>query len=328
MGKRLKILALVKPFHESYPKHKAKMDMVAALEEYADVYYWHRDGNIQDIIKQINIEPDFIFHYDIAWRNSFAPAVSGLDQINIPKGCVVLDLHWYKDARANYFVKNKIDLIFSISKNPFLSVFPQFEERLRWWPWSINPDIFKDWSLSRDYDYLLMGLVYADHMPGNEKMRNNTHKGMYPFREEVLRGMEKTPGFVFRPHPGHLSKGPDLLANERYAQELSRAKMFFTCGSSIAGGLPVMKFFEAPACRTLLLAEPNQDIEELGFRDGVNYVACSRTNFKEKAQYYLEHEDKRNAIAEAGYRFIHQHHTNQARAKQFIDTIQELISKR
>lgn len=326
MDKRLNVLVLIKPFHKSYPKHKAKIGMITALEEYADVTYWDQDGDIRDIIDELKIEPDFIFHYDVAWNHAFAPAISGLDQVDIPKGCMVIDVHWTKQARVDYFINNNIDLIFSISKHPFLSVWPEFEDRLHWWPWAVDPEVFKDWNLEREYDYLLMGLVYADHMPGRG-VRNNTRKGEYPFREEVLKAMLDTPGFQFHQHPGHLNKNP-YFANERYAQELSRAKIFFTCGSSIAGGLPVLKFFEAPACRTLLLAEPNQDIDELGFQDGVNYVACDRTNFKEKAQYYLEHEEERNAIAEAGYRFIHQHHTNQVRAKQFVDAVQALIAKR
>ncbi|NLY80088.1 MAG: glycosyltransferase family 1 protein, partial [Lysinibacillus sp.] len=105
--------------------------------------------------------------------------------------------------------------------------------------------------------------------------------------------------------------------------ELNRSKMFFTCGSSYK--FPVLKFFEAPACKTLLLAEANPDILELGFKDGVNFVACDKTNFNEKAMYYLKNEKERMRITENGYKFIHANHTDDVRAKNFVNEIREFI---
>ena len=89
-----------------------------------------------------------------------------------------------------------------------------------------------------------------------------------------------------------------------------------------------MKYFEAPACKTLLLAEPVPDILELGFKDGVNFVACDKTNFYEKAMYYLKNEKERIRITENGYKFIHDYHTDDARAKNFVKEIQEYINNK
>ncbi|MDY0405037.1 hypothetical protein P5G51_006155 [Virgibacillus sp. 179-BFC.A HS] len=72
MKKRLKLLVLMKQFGK-YPKHQPKIDMIRALEKFADVYYWHNDGDIKDIIRKLQIKPDFIFHYDIAWNYGLAP---------------------------------------------------------------------------------------------------------------------------------------------------------------------------------------------------------------------------------------------------------------
>ncbi|MDY0410351.1 glycosyltransferase [Virgibacillus soli] len=324
---RLKILMLIKPFWV-YPKHRPKIDTIKELEKYADVYYWHSDGNIQDILTKLNITPDFIFHYDIAWNFGLAPNITGLDKTSIPKGCFVIDLHWQPETRATYFTKNKIDIIFSATKHPFLNVFPQFKDKLRWLPWSINPDVMKDWKLEKTIDYLLMGLVYVNPSDLGRHMcpKKIPPKGRYAFRDAVFTQMRDMPHFVFHPHPGHRVQNADqLIVNKKYAKELNRAKLFFTCGSrDKAGGVAVLKFLEAPACKTLLLAEPNKDIQELGFVDGENYVACNTDNVVEKAKYYLENKKERERITENGYKLIHTHHTNTHRAKFIINEIKNL----
>ena len=92
--------------------------------------------------------------------------------------------------------------------------------------------------------------------------------------------------------------------NEKYAQELNRAKIFFTCGSALR--YPLLKFYEAPACRTLLLAEPNQDIFDLGFKDGTHFIACEVEDFYDKAKYYLQNK-KKGSVSQttATVSFIH-----------------------
>jgi spore maturation protein CgeB len=93
------------------------------------------------------------------------------------------------------------------------------------------------------------------------------------------------------------------MVNEKYARELNRARIFFTCGGEFQ--YAVAKFFEAPGCRTLLLAKPNKDILELGFKDGVNFVACNESDFYDKAIYYLRNYKERERITNNGYHFIH-----------------------
>ncbi|MCA0984941.1 glycosyltransferase [Halobacillus yeomjeoni] len=317
----MKILLLVKPFGEKLAKHKGKFDFFKALEKIAEVQYWGEDGHIQYILKQLNFEPDFILHYDIAWGYAFAPKIEGLQTVDIPKGCFISDVHYNKNIRKQYIDSSKIDLILSGPKYPFLREYPEYEDKFRCLPWSINPDVFKDWGMGKDINFLLMGQVYH---PRKSMNKSNTQKGRYPFREAVLSKMYRVKGFVFHPHPGHrVAPSNDLLVDKKYAQELNRAKMFFTCGSVLQ--YPVLKFYEAPACRTLLLAESNKEIEELGFKDRVHYVSCNRGNFYEKAMYYLKNEQERKRITDEGYKFVQSHHTNDVRAKELLGFIEEIL---
>ncbi|WP_153464883.1 MULTISPECIES: glycosyltransferase [Sediminibacillus] len=327
MEQKLKILILVRQFWLDFPKHKPKIDMLRAIEEFAEVNYWHEDGNIHEILGALQWKPDFIFHYDIAWDNGLAPVITGLADIDIPKACFVIDLHFSKTKRIQYIEKNKVDLIFSVSKNPFLTVFPQYKDKLCWLPWSINPDIIKDWKMKKDIDYLLMGLLYYEDE--RNPPRQLAAKGRYAFREAVLNTMKDVPGFVFHPHPGHkVPYSAEMYINEKYARELNRAKIFFTCGSrNSSGAFAVLKYFEVLGCKTLLLAEPNQEITELGFQDGVHYVACNTNEIYEKALYYVNNEEQRNQIVQNGYDFIHQNHTNEMRAKQFVTYLTNYLNK-
>lgn len=320
MQQKPKILILIRPFTNKYPKHLSKFETIQAIEKFADVRYWYRDGNIHDILAQLKFQPDFIFHYDMGYGYALAPRIAGLHEVDIPKGCYVIDAHYSPGERRKYFERNKIDLIFSATKSAFLKTYANDKDRFRWLPFSINPAVFKDWQLEKDIDFLLIGQLYdRQKKTGYQTM---TPKGRYPFREVVLEKMRGEKGFVFHPHPGHTASAKALV-NERYAKELNRAKIFFTCGSRLQ--YPVQKFFEAPACKTLLLAEPVPDILELGFKDGENFVACNQSDFYEKAMYYLKNEEERKRITENGYRFIHSKHTNDVRAKEFVAEVQKFL---
>lgn len=307
MGK-LNILMLVRRFDKIYPKHKVKYEFLEAVEEFANVSYHHEDGDILEILKQQKSRPDFIFHYDITAQNLLSPRIENLDKIDIPIGTYVIDAHWKNDKRREYFKKNNISLIFSVSKHAFLKRFPEYKSHFRFLPFSINPKIIRNWGLAKDIDFLLMGHIAQS----------------YPFRAAVRDKMENIAGFVYHKHPGHLKQDRSMyIIDEDFAKEINRAKIFFTCGSIYK--YPVMKYFEVPGCYSLLIAEENPDLAELGFKDGVNYVVADQTNFYNKGLYYLINEKKRKEIALAGYKFIHKNHTHRIRAQQFIRHVKGVI---
>lgn len=321
--KKLKILMLVRDFASVYPKHQFKIDMLRGVERYADVRYWCQDGHLEDIIRVTKFEPDFIFHYDIGWAYSYAPRISGLNERRVPLGCFVNDVHNPMAERTNYFDYAKPDLIFATYKRPFLQFFPQYKKLHRWWPFGINPAVFKDYKLKKDIDLLLMGLVYDKNNPEDVRERGMWNN-RYPFREYVLNKLRNEEGFVYNRHPGHFSRNQNkTLVNEKYAREINRSKIFFTCGG--VNQYAVAKFFEAPACKSLLMAYPNEDIYELGFKDGKNFVACGFEDLFEKTSFYLNNEEARDKIAISGYEFVHQYHTSDQRARQFIAYINDFF---
>src|SRR5690625_6427601 len=88
--KRLEILVIMKPFW-NFPKHAPKIDMIRALETYANVNYWYTDGHIKDILKTLAIQTDFIFHYEIAWNYVLAYINEGFKIFYLLIDCLLID---------------------------------------------------------------------------------------------------------------------------------------------------------------------------------------------------------------------------------------------
>lgn len=282
-----------------------------ALSEFATVKIWRKSGSIQTILKKLQFQPDFILiQNDIA--NQLTPYIQGLSKISIPTGLIVNDVYRFKEPRRIYIKKNNIGYIFSIIRKQFLEIYPEFSNRLKWFPHFVQPKIYKDYQLPKDIDLLLMGST----------------DDMYPLRQKIAKAYEQDPNFIYHRHPGYgdvtnkVKSG--YFIGEKYARELNRSKIFFTSPSIYL--YPVMKYFEALACKTLLLAPTFEELEALGFIPGTHFIPITDSDFKKKAAYYLEHDEERKKITEMGYQFVHQNHTLTVRAKQLVEEIEKIIA--
>ena len=166
---------------------------------------------------------------------------------------------------------------------------------MKWLPLYVNTNIFKDYGLKKDIDWLLMGAITG---------------WVYPPREKVVHTMIGCEGFIYHEHPGYrdISKDEEkIFVGKKYAQEINRAKMFFTCDSIF--NYPINKYYEALACKSLLLASSSKELFDLGFIPGVYYVKIDESNVIEKAEYYLHHPDEREKVTE-GYKMVHEKYSS------------------
>jgi len=307
--RKLNILVFAKPNSRTFKYVLA--DFFKELTKQARVLVWDKDNwemyYILKLMKNRNFKPDFILHYDFVYNYSFAPRIYGLSHTRVPKGVYYFDLQVQKDERIQFIEKNGIDLVFCTSRDLFLREYKGLQNKFRWLPFSIDPNIFKDWKLRKTIDFLLMG---------------NMWKGWYPFRKKVLEVMRGKRGFVYHGHPWKSKTNKNgNYTGEDYAREINRAKIFFTCGTKY--GYPVKKFFEVPACNTLLIAQGNKDLGGLGFIDGENYVRGTEGDFYDLAMYFLHNRKERERIALNGYNLVHSRHTNQVRVKEFLDMVRK-----
>ncbi|WP_059103223.1 glycosyltransferase [Shouchella shacheensis] len=271
---------------------------------------WRKPGHIQYILNHLPDRPDFILLLNDIGEKMY-PVVKGLSTVDIPSGLFVNDIHRFKTLRRNYIKKNNIQHIFTVARGKFLEIYPEYQQKMEWSPHFVHTEMFKDYGFKKAIDQLMMGAV----------------NDYYPLRQKVLHSYKGDKSFVYHHHPGYRNYKAEEESHhfiaERYAQEINKAKIFFTCPSIF--NYPVKKYFEVLACNSLLFAPTFKELEDLGFRPGTHFISIDAHNYREKAAYYLEHDAERERISEQGYNFVHQKHSTEVRAKQLLHKIKNRL---
>lgn len=104
---------------------------------------------------------------------------------------------------------------------------------------------------------------------------------------------------------------------EQAAEIYSQSKIVFNI--SINNDLN-MRTFEGMSTKSFMLTSYNDEVASV-FEDGKHLVLYkSMDEAVEKARYYLEHNEEREKIAQAGFEEVRNKHTFVHRAKQVLDT--------
>lgn len=285
--------------------------LLTEVAKITNLTVWHEPGNIQEIVEKLEVKPDFIFINEFKETNS--PEITGLETLEIPFAVLLFDIHYKIELRKEALRREKVKHIFVYYRDKFLEWYPEYADRMKWLPKHINTNIFKDYKLPKEIDYLLMGAV---------------HHRVYPLRYKILQEMNNQPGFVYHEHPGYRNieeDEKDVFAGEKYAREINRAKIFLTCNSKYEYVLT--KYLEIPACRTLLMAPSSNELSDMGFVPDKHFVSIHEDDFKEKAEFYLKHDSLRETIAKSGYLLVHEKHHTKKRAKEFVSMIEQILEE-
>ncbi|MFD3261329.1 glycosyltransferase [Paenibacillus lentus] len=306
--KRLKLLFITKDFSQYLERNFHYLQL--ELAKHADLALCHEGGDLKEILQRLPFTPDFILLNDM-FHSTHCPPVEGVFDLQIPWGMIMHDLHGHVELRKE-FLSRRPENIFTIYRSAFRKRYPEYEGNLYWLPHFAEPSVFRNYQQPKDIDLLLMGAI---------------NRRIYPLRYLMKNTYIRRPGFVFHKHPGYVNFDSDkqVLVAQRFAMEANRAKIFLTCDSIYKYSL--RKYFEVPASYTLLLASPNEDLRDLGFRSGTHYVAISEHDYEEKVEFYLrpENEHLREQITRQGYEFIHEKHTTAVRAQRLLKIIQSIV---
>lgn len=170
-------------------------------------------------------------------------------------------------------------------------------------PWAIDPLTYKDLNMVRTFDFACMGALSKDKYPFRNNVRdwmlNDSHLKIY--RKSRSKGLNRS--------------DHDATA---FNFALNHCRSAFTCSSSM--NYTLMKYFEIPATGALLFAEKTILYEQLGFEDGIHYVAVNSGNYEEKINAYLSKSyiDVVSKITDNAKFFINTHHTWSSRIDQFL----------
>ncbi len=173
-------------------------------------------------------------------------------------------------------------------------------EKVFFLPFSVETDIYRDMNLKRNIDAMATFTNRQD---------------VYPLRRKIQTMLNRMPITTFTKR----------AVNDNYINKLNHSKIFTNSGDVGYVAL-TMKFTEVLSCGTLLITEEPADMKAAGFKNGKHFVVFKGLDdLKKKINYYVKHEKERKEIALNGMRFVHAHHNNDIRVKQFIDKINEKV---
>lgn len=192
---------------------------------------------------------------------------------------------------------------------------------------SINTDFFYDRQLPKKYD---VANIFMYNSPKT-----------YPLRMKIHETLSTQKQWIYRDARGIFTKGiktvipPTFkkdsgLRGDDYVNAICQSRVFATGSGRHTPdwGVLVQKWVEVPACNTLLMINalsPPDDMNAMGFKPDVNFVAINENNFLERIQYYLSNPSEAKTIAQRGYDLIRSKHSQNIRAKEFIGKIRKYL---
>ncbi len=180
-------------------------------------------------------------------------------------------------------------------------------------PWSVDTTVFKDYGQQPMYDIVAAG-VLSWHYPMRyeiKKMLENSQDLKcsyleYPCVSPIIgRKMNMEKYFI------------------EYAKFLSNSKIFL-----FFPGIPrrtIAKYVEGLASSSLMMAPMPAGGEIFHLEPGKNFVEVNEKNFKEKASYYLEHEEERIKIAKRGMETARKYLDVKDSVGNFIKIMKEVV---
>jgi spore maturation protein CgeB len=261
-----------------------------------------RSLTVPQILNKLDKKFDIILTYESKYSKDFKK----LNKVkNIPKVLIQIDYAlgienyqgFAKTETINYLIKrNSPDLIFATSTSNVSTLKNNLGmEKVFFLPFSVDTNIYRNLSLNRNIDVMA---VY------------NTNNYVYPNRKKIQRMIKsmKIKSFITK-----------VIHNE-YVKKLNESKIFII-NNNINKRLS-MKYTEAMACGTFVLADEPEDLNIQGFKNNEHLILYSDLNdLKQKINYYLKNDEERKRISKNGMKFVHKNHSCFKRVQQFTDII-------
>jgi hypothetical protein len=164
-------------------------------------------------------------------------------------------------------------------------------------PWWIDDTICRDYEEQKELTITLTGSGWLA-------------KCIYVWRNEICAALLPRYPIFHAPSLGNRQTNHDY-SGERYSRLLNRSR--FSAGCGTVSRYLTMKLLEIPASRCCLIAEEIEVLKAIGFKDGVNCVFATGKNVVSKVEALLDDPARLEAITQAGYDLVHQHHTQRNR---------------
>jgi len=225
------------------------------------------------------------------------------DRFDTPFGMLLEDQHRViPKIQVDFAVKHGF-IIFNRYK---LNKFHKDLTNTSWLPHCVNTDMFKDYGLTKKYKVLQTGAIWRVY-----KLRN--------FLKEKLKN-ESFYTYIKRPKETDKVKWP---IKDDYAKVLNKSIFNIACGSEFQ--YPVQKFFEIPACNSILYSDYFSELKDLGFIPNINMIECNQLDPIGQLDKLLKSPDTLKELQINGLKLIKEKHTVEIRVQEFLENIMTLI---
>ena len=165
-------------------------------------------------------------------------------------------------------------------------------------PHGVDTELFKKHDLEKSID------VFAVYT-------TNTRKpDVFPYRIKIHEMLREMPVVSYTKYVNF----------EALPRMISMSKIAVNCNARFNFINP--RVTETISCGTFLLTSYCGDLAKHGYKDGEHLVTFDNMDdFKDKVEYYLEHEEEREEIAENGMNFVRENYNNKKRVDTLIKCI-------
>lgn len=279
-----------------------------------------KNTDVAELVKEVR--PDVVMQY----AESIFPFLSNFDKADCKRVLWLINgpnASAYDPYMRNFIQSKKCDLVIkSLDKKnvlPSSIELESFGTKVAWLPFSIDGNFYKFKNLQRVFDTAIVG---------------NMQQAVYYLRPKMY-------GYLIS-QKRFLNYLPTELYGEAYIDLINSTKVFLTCTGKQK--YPIVKFYEVPACRTLLASDNPIDADVLGFKAGRNYASLEdegvwypnsgprypiiesewtfdEGKFLDFLTYYVQSTEIRDEIAKDGERLVRERHTDEIRAKELYEIL-------
>lgn len=270
------------------------LDMAIVDTDYLLIFKCPQGGN-----------PEILFYIkDLSKKTKLIGYYSDIHEKRNPK-------LYHKNMDA---ILKRCNIILTAYKDPFLNKWKQYKDKAIWFPQFYGPDKRFD-----DLEY--------NNKPFNKCLLTGaTSPNYYPLRNKIYEARHHMKEIETIAHPGyHMNIKRAIRSGKILRQVYTRTINRYFCSVTTCSTekYAVAKYFEIPAAGALLLANRCNDVDELGFKDNINYVRINSKNVFLKIRDIVNHPENYEKIRKEGRKFVQKNFSTQARLKQFLKIIEE-----
>lgn len=279
------------------------------------------DKDIEDSLEKLK-DKDFL----VVFQNECLLDIKPLSRLGIPIIMTSGDIpkRLSNDVFKKIVSKHKVKGII-VENKCSIPAFKDYLERGEdldyvWYPWGIDENYIKDYKEEKIYDVSQLGQfnIYQYRREINFLLSNYANIKYYrfpPLRDSLTK-KENTPYDIYCKtiNQSWISIGGCIQHKE------------FESYNGKFIGINFSKNIEIPGCKTALFNTKWGDMEDLGFKDCVNFVEFrTPSDCRRKILKFLEEKEELQKIIDNGYKLVHKYHTNKIHVDAVLKDLEKIL---